>query len=295
MESTRCAGYNVVMNALDMISDDIALRIYKHIILSREQDLHVIKAIEEKKVIAPVYLSLGQESVAAVLAEFIDGEMVFTQHRSHDLYLCLGADLKAFRDELLGLPSGFSGGRAGSSCLRYMKDGIRLIGHHGLIGENVPQAVGASLASGEKVFCTFGDGAAEEDYVLESFGYAVTKNLPVMFICLDNDLSILTKVQERRSWDLAEVARGFGMDAYDLSDCPWTLYNIISKWDGNSPVLINARVCRERWHSGIGIDGEREWKRNEIVREQLVKKGLEKEILDSENRAREEMAQLWEI
>lgn len=295
MNPKRLPDYNVDASALDAIDTDVALRIYQRIVRARELDLHVIQAVEEKRVIAPVYLSLGQEAVAATLAEFIRGEMIFTQHRSHDLYLSIGADLSEFRDELLGLPTGFSGGRAGSSCLRYMKNGIRLIGHHGLIGENVPQAVGAALACGEKVFCTFGDGSAEEDYVLESFGYAVTKNLPILFVCLDNNLSILTTIDERRSWDLDKVAEGFGMKAIDLSDCPWTLYNRISKWDGLSPLLINARVCRERWHSGIGIDGEREWKRNEIVREQLCAKGLEKKLIEIEHAAREEMDSLWKI
>lgn len=295
MKKERRPDYNINNAAFQNIKDEVALRIYDRIVRARELDFHVINAVEEKKVIAPVYLSLGQESVAATLAEFINGEMVFTQHRSHDLYLSLGADLIEFRDELLGLSTGFSGGRAGSSCLRFMKNGIRLVGHHGLIGENVPQAVGASLASGEKVFCTFGDGSAEEDYVLESFGYAVTKKLPILFVCLDNNLSILTTIEERRSWDIDDVAKGFGMEAYDVTDCPWTLYNLIEKWDASAPLLINVRVCRERWHSGIGIDGEREWKRNEIVREQLKERGLEDRLIEIEKKAKKEMDDLWKI
>lgn len=293
MEEKRTSGYHTDESALSRIPDGVAMSIYGKIVRSREMEYRVIRAVEKKQVIAPVYLSLGQEAVAAALTETIHGEMVFTQHRAHDMYLSLGADLKQFRDELLGLPTGFSGGRAGSSCLRYMDDGIRLIGHHGLIGENVPQAVGACLASAECVFCIFGDGSAEEDYVLESLGYAVTKQLPILFVCMDNDLSILTKVSERRSWDLAGVASGFGMESRDLSDCPWTLYEIFRNWDRKRPLLVNVRVCRERWHSGIGVDGEREWKRNEIVREQLVEKGLSEEIVRVEEEAKKEMDKLW--
>ena len=289
----RTSTYHTDSTVLSRISDETALRIYSKIVRARELDYQVIKAVEDKRVIAPVYLALGQEAVAAALTEFIHGEMVFTQHRAHDFYLSLGANLNQFRDELLGLKSGFSGGRAGSSCLRFMENGVRLIGHHGLIGENVPQAVGASLASGECVFCIFGDGSAEEDYVLESLGYAVTKNLPILFVCMDNDLSILTKTYERRSWELSDVAAGFGMKSVDLSDCPWTLYEIFSSWDKKSPLLVNVRVCRERWHSGIGIDGEREWKRNEIVRKQLIDKGLGKEVCQIEEEARKEMELLW--
>ena len=293
MDGKRTSYYHTDDTALSRIPNERALRIYSKIVRARELDHQVIRAVENKRVIAPVYLALGQEAVAAAMTEVIHGEMIFTQHRAHDFYLSLGADLNQFRDELLGLKSGFSGGRAGSSCLRYMENGIRLIGHHGLIGENVPQAVGAALASEECVFCVFGDGSAEEDYVLESLGYAVTKNLPVLFVCMDNDLSILTKTYERRSWDLSEVAAGFGMKSFDLSDCPWTLYEIFSAWNRKSPLLINVRVCRERWHSGIGIDGEREWKRNEIVREQLIAKGLEKEVNQIDDEARREMELRW--
>lgn len=295
MNENKCRthSFQTDEHAWRNIPEDAVLRIYERIVRAREMDLQVIKAAEQKKIIAPVYLSLGQEAVAASLCEIIHGEMVFTQHRAHDMYVSLGADLQEFRDELLGLESGFSGGRAGSSCLRFMKNGIRLIGHHGLIGENVPQAVGAALASGEAVICVFGDGAAEEDYVLESLGYAVTRKLPVLFACIDNDLSILTKTAERRSWTLKGVAEGFGMKAYDLSDCPWTLYHIFRSWNRKEPLLVNVRVCRERWHTGTGTDGEREWKRNEIVREQLVCMGYGKQAGEIEKKAEREMKQLW--
>ncbi len=294
VNSKRNSDYNVDTQAIDLFPDDTLLRVYGKIYRVRCFDLEVVRACEKKLVIAPVYLSLGQEAVASALSEYTQGFLIFSQHRAHDLYLSIGADPVEFRDELLGLPTGFSGGRAGSSCLKYMKNGIRLIGHHGLIGENVPQAVGAALASGEKTVCLFGDGAAEEYYVLASLGYAVTCKLPIIFICMDNDLSILTKTAERRNWEVANVARGFGMEAYDVSDCPWTIMQLLNAWDGKLPLLINCRVCRERWHSGIGIDGEREWERNEIVRAQLVGRGLERQVADMERHLYEEVSQLWE-
>lgn len=289
----RNPNYNVDENIIEKFDKQTLLRIYKKIYAAREFDFNVIKAVEEKRIIAPVYLSLGQEAVAAALSECFSEDWIFSQHRAHDLYISIGGDLTAFRDELLGLPSGFSGGRAGSSCLKFMKNGKRLVGHHGLIGENVPQAVGAAIATGERVLCVFGDGSAEEDYVLESLGFAVTRELPILFVCMDNDLSILTKTEERRKWELKEVANGFGMKAYDLSDCPWSILDIIKDWNAKGPLLLNCRVCRERWHSGIGIDGEREWKRNEIVRNQLLNLGYEKEIKEIEDYVSSEMEALW--
>ena len=57
------------------------------------------------------------------------------------------------RDELLGLPSGTSGGMAGSNCVQCHENNINMYGHHGLIGENVPLAVGAALGSNKPAVC----------------------------------------------------------------------------------------------------------------------------------------------
>ena len=289
----RSPDFGVIPNAIKRFNKEECLQVYRNICRARAFDIQVINAVQKGRVIAPVYLSLGQEAVAAALALDFSNDWLFSQHRAHDLYLSISGDPVAFRDELLGLPTGFSGGRAGSSCLKYMKDGKKLVGHHGLIGENVPQAVGAAIATGERTICICGDGSGEEDYVLESIGFAVTRKLPLLIICADNDLSILTHVSERRTWELADVAKGFGMEAYDVSDCPWTILTIVRQWNAEKPLFLNCRVCRERWHSGIGIDEKREWERNIIVREQLCNIGLEREIMGIEIDSESEMRQLW--
>ncbi len=292
----RYPEFGVQPDAISRISDEKKLDIYSKICTAREFDLHVIEAVKQKKVIAPVYLSLGQEAVAAAIADAIRYDYIFAGHRAHDLYLSLGANKLELRDELLGLPTGMSGGRAGSSCLKYLKEGIKLMPHHGLIGEQIPQAVGAAISTGEPVITIFGDGAAEEDYVLESFGFAATRGLPIMFLCMDNDLSILTETSVRRCWKLTDVTRSFGIDeVHDVADDPWTIYDIVSHWDRKKPMFINCRVCRERWHSGIGQDGPREWERNMIVREQLIRLGLEDSVKTIENNSKVEMDKLWNI
>ncbi len=290
------ATYGIIEDALYLIDDSVKLEIYKKICQSREFDMQVIKAVTECRIVAPVYLSLGQESVAASIADLIRDYYIFAGHRAHDLYICLGADLKMFRDELLGLSSGFSKGRAGSSCLKYIADGIKLMPHHGLIGEQVPQAVGAAFSTGEPIVTFFGDGAAEEDYVLESLGIATTHKLPILFICIDNDLSILTTKEIRRTWSITKIAQAFGIDnAYDITDDPWTVRTIVGKWDGNGPMLVNCNVCRERWHSGVGIDGPRDWERNVIVKRQLENIFGKTMIEEIEEESRKEMQDLWRI
>ena len=66
-----------------------------------------------------------------------------------------------------------------------------------------------------------GDSAAEEDYSLSAIGWAVTKKLPILFVIEDNNLSILTEKKVRRSWEMSDVATGFGMKhSYNISDNP---------------------------------------------------------------------------
>ena len=204
----RSPTYGIIPNIAKSIKSDILLQIFNNMCRVRYFELGLIEAFKEKIFDKFVYLSSGQESIAASMSLVIPDFMIFAQHRCHSTYLSFGGDPVALRDELIGLPSGTSGGRAGSNCLQYHKNNMTMFGHHGLIGENVPFGVGAALGSGKPVVCFFGDGAAEEDYVFAAMGFAVTHKLPVFFVCEDNNLSVLTTIDKRRSWSMTEVAKG---------------------------------------------------------------------------------------
>ena len=206
----RSSDYGLRKDSAENTDQGTSLEMFRSICRSRFFDEAVIKAVQDHRVTYQVYLSRGQEAVAAGLASAISGFMLFTQHRCHAYYLAFGGPPEKLRDELLGLPGGTSNGRAGSNCLQCHDEKLTMFGHHGLIGENVPQAVGAAFGSGKNTLCVVGDGASEEDYVYPSFGFAVTHRLPVLFICDDNDLSILTPTSTRRSWKISDVARGLG-------------------------------------------------------------------------------------
>ena len=55
-------------------------------------------------------------------------------------------------------------------------------------------------------------------------GFAATHKLPVMFVCEDNNLSIMTTVDVRRRWSLTKVAEALGMRSIDITDDPWTIF-----------------------------------------------------------------------
>jgi len=289
----RVPDLNVPANVAGTYPIELSLEVFEKMCLIRYFENGIIRAVNDKKIVSNMYLSTGQEAVAAGLSMRVSAYQVFAQHRSHDIYLAFGASPEKLRDELRGLSSGTSQGKAGSNCLQSHEGGISMFGHHGLIGENVPQAVGAALGNSKKTLAVFGDGSAEEDYVLASLGFAASNKLPILFICMDNDLSILTPVSVRREWNIAEVAKSFGLPAVDLADSPWAIINQLDRLTPSLPALINCRVCRAHWHAGIGVDGAPEWDRFSMVKKELIQLGHEKAIKEIETSVQLDMEKLW--
>jgi pyruvate dehydrogenase E1 component alpha subunit len=197
----------------------------------------------------PVYLSTGQEAVGACLGTACKGyDKVFAQHRGHAAYISFGGNLVKLKDEILLRESGCCGGRSGSSDV----GSEMLEPHHGLIAENIPLAAGYALGSGKKTIAIFGDGAIEEDYALATLGFIGTHQLPVLLVCEDNNLAVLTTVKERRSWSAVRVAKAFEIPAVSIPDKPDILLSVLK--NARLPLFVEVKTHRHRWHVGIGQD-----------------------------------------
>ena len=131
-----------------------------------------------------------------------------------------------------------------------------IFGHDGLMGSQAPIAVGHCYHSRKPTIIVLGDASAEEDYVLGALGWASTKNLPILFIVEDNNLSILTEKKIRRNWEMDEIAKGFRMKSYNISDSPDDIFNILNNYIFEYPMLLNINTTRKYWHAGAGVDGE---------------------------------------
>lgn len=206
----------------------------------------------------PVYLSAGQEFIPSTIASICESinvkPMIFAQHRCHSTYLSFGGDVQSLIDELLGLETGCAKGMGGSASVHSPE--IQMFGHDGLMGSNVPIAVGACYASKKPTVVFVGDAAAEEDYALASYGWAATKKLPILFIVEDNDLSILTEKKVRRSWDIYNVSEAMNVESYYVEDTDTDA--IIESYSSDffkKPILLEIKTERLYWHAGAGIDG----------------------------------------
>lgn len=243
----------------------------------------LISAFKRDLISVPVYLSTGQEAVAATISEEYPDGMLFPQHRGHSWYLAYGGDPVKLRDEILSKESGCCGGKGGSSDIQ----SDHMVAHHGFIGENVSIATGYALGSNKLTIPVFGDGGAEEDYVLASLGFASTHKLPILFVCEDNNLAILTKIGVRRHWKTVEVAKAFGLGAVDVEDDPEAIHKAL--YTIELPFYINIQTCRHYWHVGVGMDATPEQDRLAIMRKTL------EAAVKIEKEAEDKMREIWKI
>jgi pyruvate dehydrogenase E1 component alpha subunit len=288
----RSSDHGQVAGVARQLGRESTLEMFRRICFNRQFELAVSRAYEAKRIRPPIYLSLGQEQIAAALSIGVDRPMIFAQHRAHSYYLSFGGRPRALVDELLGRDSGCAQGRGGSASIH--EPAIGMFGHSGFMGDQVPIAVGAALASQRHTLAVMGDASVEEDYVFAAMGFAITKKAPVLFVCEDNDRSILTPVAVRRSWNMTDVARGLGMPAVDITDDPWLIVHHVRALADRLPAFLNVRTCREQWHAGVGSDGPPEWNRFALVRQQVDALGLQAERQAIEDETEASVKGLWQ-
>jgi pyruvate dehydrogenase E1 component alpha subunit len=165
----------------------------------------LIRRLEEKaaqmyglrKIGGFCHLYIGQEAVAvgAIAALDLKTDYVLTAYRDHGHALACGMDPKAVMAELYGKIDGCSRGKGGSM---HLFDAERhMLGGNGIVGAHIPVATGVALKiryRKEKgvVLCFFGDGAIHQGSFHESLNLAKIWNLPIVYICENNQYGMGT-------------------------------------------------------------------------------------------------------
>lgn len=295
----RSLHFGTAVGASLLFTKEETLAMFEKFCKIRYFENEVKKAYDQELVHMPIYLSIGQEAISASLAVVLKqlNPALFAQHRAHGIYIAFGGDLKKLVDELLHRDSGCAGGMGGSASIHAPE--IRMHGHDGFMGTQVPIGVGYTYAKNYRnsqkdyALIIMGDASAEEDYVIGAMGYAAHKKLPILFVCEDNNLSILTEVKVRRNWKMTDLAKSFGMDAAETADDPWSIMHYAWHLSHHLPAFLNIHTARAVWHAGTGSDGPPEWNRFELVKEELKRIGLSREAKEIEERTKKEMEALW--
>jgi len=269
------------------------LEIFRKSHFIRNFELGIASLHSAGKINVPIYLGIGQESIAATLSVFF-GERsipIFAQHRAHSYFIAFGGDSLDLKNQIISNPETWNLGSGGSASIS--DKSIRMFGHSGLMGDQVPIAVGYAMRKGERVLSVVGDASVEEDYVLASLAFAGSNSIPLLLICEDNDLSILTPKKVRRTWRVENVARAFDCQAADITDNPEEIWSRLIDWNQSSCLVLNIRTTRHLWHAGSGRDSENPADTLSEFRDSLLSVGLENQVLDIEQKNNKVIEALW--
>ena len=208
-----------------------------------------------------VHLSIGQEAeiVGACLALQPDDYMT-GNHRSHGHPIAKGGDLPGLMAELMGKATGVCKGKGGSMHLADFSVGS--LGESGIVASAIPVAAGAGLSAqylknGRVCLCFFGDGAVNEGAFHEGLNLASIWDLPVVFMCENNQYAVTMTSLETTAVkkDLAERAAAYDMpgvvvDGQDVVKVYETVKSAVDRArSGDGPSFIEAKTYRFDEHA----------------------------------------------
>ncbi|XXK30020.1 pyruvate dehydrogenase (acetyl-transferring) E1 component subunit alpha [Rhodobacteraceae bacterium nBUS_24] len=206
------------------------------------------------------HLYIGQEAVVVGLeAAAEEGDKRLTSYRDHGHMLAAGMDPNGVMAELTGRIDGYSKGKGGSMHM-FSKE-KHFYGGHGIVGAQVP--IGAGLAFADKylennrvTFTYFGDGAANQGQVYETFNMAALWELPVIFVVENNQYAMGTAQKRSTSTpDLHLRGEAFGIpgeavDGMDVLAVKAAGVKAVAHCrSGKGPYILEVKTYRYRGHS----------------------------------------------
>ncbi|MFV2093643.1 MAG: thiamine pyrophosphate-dependent dehydrogenase E1 component subunit alpha, partial [Hyphomicrobiales bacterium] len=166
----------------------------------RAFEQQAIEAAGVGLVLGAIHPSIGQEACAAgIVGALRPDDILLSTHRGHGHTLAKGTDALAMMRELLGRRGGCCGGKGGS--MHIADFGVGMLGANGVVGANITIAAGAAhgirLLGGDPIVCCiFGDGAVNRGPFLEGLNWAKIFDLPILFVCEDNQYSATTRTAD---------------------------------------------------------------------------------------------------
>ena len=207
-----------------------------------------------------MHLSIGQEASAVGSSSALrSDDLIIHHHRGHGHTIAKGADITLMMAEFLGKEPGYCRGRGGSMHIADIPAGN--LGATGVVGSGIPTAVGIALAlqmrrSDQVLLCFFGDGAANLGEFHEALNMASIWELPVVFICENNQYGMSMSV--RRSMNIEHISTracsyGIPGKTVDGNDVLAVYQTIVAAAEharsGKGPVLVENVTYRWRGHS----------------------------------------------
>lgn len=236
------------------------LQWYEQMLLMRKFEEKAGQLYGMQKIRGFCHLYIGQEAVAAgMMSALREDDNLITAYRDHGLALAKGMTANECMAELYGKATGCTKGKGGS--MHFFSKEKRFFGGHGIVGAQIGLGAGIAFAdkynnSDRATICMFGDGAARQGMLHETFNMAVLWNLPVIFICENNNYAMGTSLERTsKVLDIYRLADAYDMpgDSVDGMSCE-EVHKAIERAvrrarEGGGPTFLEIKTYRYRGHS----------------------------------------------
>lgn len=193
---------------------------YRLMLRIRRFEERVREAVDANEIPGVCHEYIGQEAVAVgVCMALRPDDVIASTHRGHGHMIAKGGDVRRMMAELFGKADGYNRGKGGSMHIADQETGN--LGANAIVGGSAGIATGAGLSikmrkSDQVAVCFFGDGALGQGLIYESMNMAQLWNLPVIYVCENNQYNEYTHNSETAAGSLVERGRAFGLHSVEV-------------------------------------------------------------------------------
>ena len=241
-------------------SKETYIKWYTDMLLIRKFEEKISQLYIQQKFGGFLHVYIGQEAIAVGTVSGCEkGDKHITAYRDHGHPIALGTDPRTLAAELYGKSTGCSKGKGGSMHFFDVEKGF--FGGHGIVGAQIPMGAGMAFAeqyneTGNVVLCSFGDGAARQGALHETFNMAMNWKLPVIFIIENNNYAMGTSVERTTNvTDMSKMGLSYEMPSFVVDGMsPENVHEAIEEAAararrGDGPTLLDIRTYRFKGHS----------------------------------------------
>lgn len=240
-------------------SKEFLQSLYRTMVRIRVFELKAEELFLQGKLPGFIHLYIGEEAIATgAMANLRKDDYITSTHRGHGHMIAKGASMDRMMAELYGKKTGYCKGKGGSMHIADVSIGV--LGANGEVGGGLPIAVGAAMGlkmqkKDSVVISFFGDGASNRGSFHESLNWASVYNLPVIFICENNQFASTARFKETTSVEnisdraVAYSMKGITIDGNNVLEVYETVKEAVYRArNGGGPTLIEAKTYRIKGH-----------------------------------------------
>ncbi len=245
-------------------TDPDLVEYYRQMLTTRRLEECVLDLRKDEFFLGSVHVSVGQEVPPVAFVNALDErDRVLATYRGHGWALACGVPINELLAEIAQRKTGVNGGRGGSAYLS--APDYRFIGENSIVAAGLPIANGVAMAATYRgtegvTVVSFGDGATNQGGAHEALVFAVTRKLPVVFVCENNSWSEMTPISEIVPGSLTDRARGYGLhavqvDGSDVTEVARVARDAVGRARaGEGPQFVEVSVPRLLGHYNADIE-----------------------------------------